>query len=76
MLVQSAGILQAAFYMYSMQGSSSYDTILRLNVTQFRNLMTAAKVPVAAFTTDKIDDIFTQMATTSRVSKIYGSDGI
>lgn len=52
-----------------MQGSKDASTIGRMNLTQFKAFCNAAKVPVAKFSADRLDDIFTAVATSPAALK-------
>ena len=45
-----------------LQGSKDAGSIGRMNLTQFKAFCTAAKVPIAKFSADRLDDIFTAVA--------------
>ncbi|CAD7696587.1 unnamed protein product [Ostreobium quekettii] len=66
LLVQYAGGLQAAFLYYECDGQKPPDTMGRMIMTQFRALMQASKAVTPKFTPEKVDEIFTTVATGSR----------
>ena len=43
-----------------------------MNVTQFRQVVATAKVVASGYSSDKVDDIFNNMAALCRVSKSEG----
>lgn len=55
------------FLYYSCEGCSSPEQIGRLTLPQFRSMAVAAKVVSAQFTADRVDDIFTRVATSESV---------
>jgi hypothetical protein len=61
------GALQMLFLYYSCEGCSSPEQIGRLTLPQFRSMAVAAKVVSAQFTADRVDDIFTRVATSESV---------
>eukprot|EP00891_Asterochloris_glomerata_P007683 jgi/Astpho2/7683/fgenesh1_pg.00115_%23_75_t len=65
-LMQWGGALQAVFTVFQLQGDVTYEQVARMNVTQFRQVMATAKLMSPSYSSDKVDDIFNNMAALCR----------
>lgn len=63
LLVQCAGALQMMFYLQSSEGASAGDQLGQITLPQFRGIMASAKAITPRFAAEKVDEIFTTVAT-------------
>lgn len=56
-------VLQMLFYMQSAEGATAGDQLGQITLPQFRGLMSAAKAITPRFPPERIDEIFTSVAT-------------
>mmetsp|Transcript_22905 Transcript_22905/g.58437 ORF Transcript_22905/g.58437 Transcript_22905/m.58437 type:complete len:440 (-) Transcript_22905:427-1746(-) len=77
-LVQYAGALQMMFYNQSAEGASSGEQLGQITLPQFRGIMTSAKVVTPRFPPEKMDEIFTSVATSPQTlaRKVDNKSGV
>ncbi|KAL6756834.1 hypothetical protein V8C86DRAFT_2641855 [Haematococcus lacustris] len=63
LLMHHAGALQMMFYYQSAEGATAGDQLGAITLPQFRGLMTSAKVVTSRFPPEKVDEVFTTVAT-------------
>mmetsp|Transcript_2579 Transcript_2579/g.4376 ORF Transcript_2579/g.4376 Transcript_2579/m.4376 type:complete len:436 (+) Transcript_2579:107-1414(+) len=63
LLMNHAGALQMLFYSQSAEGATGGDQLGQITLPQFRGLMAAAKAVTPRFLPERIDEIFTNVAT-------------
>lgn len=63
-----AATLPEQLLLCHVQGDVTYEQVARMNVTQFRQVMATAKLMSPSYSSDKVDDIFNNMAALCRVS--------
>lgn len=77
-LVTYAGALQMLFLYHSSEGIQTSDQLCRMTLPQFRTLMQATKVITSKFSAEKVDEIFTTVATsdTTLARKVENKSGV
>mmetsp|Transcript_34108 Transcript_34108/g.61492 ORF Transcript_34108/g.61492 Transcript_34108/m.61492 type:complete len:458 (-) Transcript_34108:462-1835(-) len=77
-LLQYAGALQMIFWIQSSDGASSGEQLGQLTLPQFRSLMQMAKVISSRLPPEKVDEVFTTVATSENTlaRKVESKSGV
>ena len=70
-----AATLPEQLLLCHVQGDVTYEQVAHMNITQFRQVMATAKLVAPGYSSDKVDDIFNNMAALCRVSRFLGHGG-
>mmetsp|Transcript_37672 Transcript_37672/g.83892 ORF Transcript_37672/g.83892 Transcript_37672/m.83892 type:complete len:441 (-) Transcript_37672:2613-3935(-) len=78
LLMQYAGSMQMIFLYQSSEGASSGDQLGQITLPQFRGVMQAARAITPRFPPEKVDEIFTNVATSEQTlaRKVENKSGV
>ena len=68
----AAATLPEQLLLCHVQGDVTHEQVAHMNITQFRQVMATAKLVAPNYSSDKVDDVFNNMAALSRVSQCGG----
>ena len=68
----AAATLPEQLLLCHVQGDVTYEQVAHMNITQFRQVMATAKLVAPNYSSDKVDDVFNNMAALCRVSNFGG----